>query len=187
MKKYLFMLFFLAFTAAVWAQTEDEIVIKGSNKISKKLTPQQVIDSLNKRFPNAKAVQYYETSPQAVQAGWQITEEDNLPSDADLHRYTITFKRDDFKYYALYEADGTLLMMKYEEHDTQLPQPVIDAVMAMAADKYKDYKLLSKAHYKQVNYNKSNEYYEIIGVNKTNPKDKKKIVLAPDGKVLKES
>ena len=187
MKKYLFILFCLACSTAILAQNDDEIVIKGSNKISKKLTPQQVIDSLNKRFPNAKAVEYYETSPQAVQAGWQIEEQDNLTSNSELQRYTIQFKRDDFKYYALFEADGTLLMSKYEEHDAALPQPVVDAVMSLASDKYKDYKLLSKAHYKQVNYNKSKDYYEIIGVNKTNPKDKKKIVLTPDGKVLKES
>ena len=187
MKKYLFILLSVAYSATLLAQAEDEIVIKGSNKINKKLTPAQVIDSLNKRFPNAKSVQYYQTSPAAVKAGWNIEEEDNLPSDAELQRYTVEFKRDDFKYYALFDADGTLLMSKYEEHDTQLPEAVVTAVKALAADKYKDYTLLSKAHFKQVNYNKQKDYYEIIGVNKTNPKDKKKIVVTPDGKILKES
>ena len=110
-----------------------------------------------------------------------------MSSNTELQRYTIHFKRDDFKYYALFDADGTLLMSKYEEQDAALPQPVVDAVKALGAEKYKDYKLLSKAHFKQVNYNKSKDYYEIIGVNKTNPKDKKKIVLSADGKVLKES
>ena len=186
MKKYLFLLFCFAYTTAVLAQV-DEKVITGSNKINKQLTPQQVIDSLNKRFPNAKAVQYYQTSPEAVKAGWNIEEEDNLPADAEIDRYTISFKRDDFKYYALFKADGTLIMSKYEERDSELPEAVVNAVKALAAEKYKDYKLLSKAHYKQVNHNNSKDYYEIIGVNKTNPKDKKKIVLTPDGTVLKES
>jgi hypothetical protein len=187
MKKYFFMLFSIVYATALLAQSEEEKIITGSNKIDKKLTPAQVIDSLNKRFPNAKAVQYYQTSPQAVKAGWDIDEEDNLSSNTELQRYTISFKRNDFNYYALFEADGTLVMSKYEEQDTELPEAVVNAVKALASQKYKDYRLLSKAHYKQVNHNKSKDYYEIIGIHKTNPKDKKKIVLSPDGTVLKES
>ncbi len=34
---------------------QNDLVIKGTKKISKEMTPQEVIDSLHKRFPNAKA------------------------------------------------------------------------------------------------------------------------------------
>src|ERR1700743_651965 len=70
MKKCLLLI--AAVIAVVSLYAQDDIVIHASNKIDRKATPQQVIDSLKKRFPNAKAVQYYKTKAAGIKAGWTI-------------------------------------------------------------------------------------------------------------------
>jgi len=186
MKKISLLSVLISLFTLSYAQYQDQdIVIKGSNSISMQSTPKQIIDSLHKRFPNAQAVKYYKTSPATVKAGWEVEHDDQLSSDEDVDTYTLSFKRSDFQYYALYDAKGNLLMSKYEEYDTKLPAPVEATIKSLAADKYKDYKLHSKTHFKQENYGKSKNYYKIVGVSKTNSKDKKTITIAPDGTVIK--
>ena len=184
MKKLLSMAIAISSSILLYAQ-EPDIVITGSNKITKELTPQQIIDSLHKRFPNAKAVEYYQTSAAAVKAGWAVTEEDNLGSSDQLDYYTLKFKNAEFQYYGLYKADGTLVRSKYEETDAHLPEAVKASIMQLKGDKYKDYMLLSKKYYKTVDNDKHNEYYEIIGI-KNGSNEKKKIILDANGTVLKE-
>jgi len=191
MKKYIIFSFMLCSASVIYAQEtalDNGIVIKGSNEISKELTPKEIVDSLKKRFPNAEAVKYYKTPASTIEAGWNITSEDNIDQGSELDTYTISFKNHKFQYYALFDKNGNLLMEKHEETDAALPTAVVNAVKTLAQnDKYKDYKLLEKKYYKQENYGKKKEYFEIIGVNKTNSKDIKMITLAPDGTVLKES
>jgi len=187
MKQYFFLSLLLCSAVFIHAQ-ENSIVIKGSNQISKELTPKQIVDSLKGRFPNAEAVKYYKTPASTIEAGWNITSEDNMDANSELDTYTIVFKNDKLQYYALFDKDGHLLMEEHEETNAALPDVVSNAVKTLAKeDKYKNYKLLDKKYYKQTNYNKSKEYYEIIGVSKTNAKDIKKIKVAPDGTILKES
>lgn len=187
MKKSLFLLYILCSSALLYAQTDDEIVITGSNKITRQATPKQVIDSLHKRFPNAQAVQYYQTSPEAVKAGWAVSEDDNLTSGENVGNYTLSFKRNDFKYYALYDANGHLLMSKYQDNTSKVPAAVKESVKSMlGGDNYKNYTLLSKEYYKKVDHDKQKEYYEIRIANKNDKSDKKTITLAPDGTILKE-
>jgi len=64
MKKLLVAL--LIVSGSLYASAQD-LTIKGTKAITKELTPQQVVDSLHKHFPNAKAVKYYEGTPELTQ------------------------------------------------------------------------------------------------------------------------
>ena len=158
-------------------QAQDEIVLKGTKKITKKLTPQQVIDSLEARFPNAKSVNYYKGGAEAAKNGWDVTAEDDLGADAEITYYTLSFKRDDFKYYGLYKADGTLLRSKSEETDVALPEAVVKSIKSIASQ-YRGYKVTSKTHFKRYDHTKNTEHYEIIA---KKGKETKKLLFAPDG------
>ena len=121
------------------------------------MTPQQVVDSLHKRFPNAKSVQYFQTSPELANKGWNITEEDQLSSDAEVDYYTISFKQDGLKYYGLYDKDGKLLQCKIEEKVDDLPEAVKTSIRNIAGQ-YPGYKIVSKTYFKNQNYSKSKEF-----------------------------
>ena len=179
MKKYFMLLPAILMLSLVYAQ--EEYMLSGSRKISKKETPQAIIDSLNKRFPNAKAVQSFKVPKDAAAKGWEITESDKIPPDEEVEYYVIDFKRDDFKYYAMYDRNGNLLRSKYEENSATLPEPVKTALMSIK-DKYPGYKLKEKTHYKNQNSSKSEEYYEVVAAN-----GKKKMYLyyKPDGTLIK--
>lgn len=182
MKKYLFasILFVLSHSLSAQVQ-DDEVVIKGSKKLDKQYTPQQVVDSLNKRFPNAKAVQYFETKPDAVNRGWTVSEEDNLSSNTDVNYYTISFKNEGMKYYGLYDKDGNLLQSKVEESVDKLPDAVVNSIKGVAGQ-YPGYKVVSKTYYKNQNLTKSKEYYEVVA-KKGN--ETKRLYYAPDGTLIK--
>ena len=70
------MLFVFLFTQA--QQDQSAVQITGTNKIAKSTTPKEVIDALNKTFPDAKSVEYYKPTKQTVENGWKINETDNL-------------------------------------------------------------------------------------------------------------
>jgi len=184
MKKQLIFALALFISAFAFAQ-KDDIVIQASKKTTKELTPTQIIDSLNKLFPDAKSLEYYETPARAVNNGWAVTEEDNLPSGEEVQYYTVSFKRSDFQYYALFRADGLLVMSKFQEKETLLPEAVKTSLLNLKNTDYKDYILYSKDYFKEVNQGKQKEYYQVVAVNKTNEKDKKTVILDPTGKVLK--
>ena len=163
------------------ARSQDEgVIIRGSIKVSKKMTPQQVIDSLNARFPNAHAVRYYKIPPDAVQKGWTISKEDNLNHDESIDYYTITFKRDDFNYYGLFAADGRLIRSKQEQTVNQLPEAVKFSIKALG-DQYPGYKVVSKKYFRNLDASSEEEYYEVIA-----QKDgkKKSLYYEPDGTLL---
>jgi hypothetical protein len=159
------------------AKAQSELVIKGTKKITKKMTPQQVIDSLEARFPNAKSVNYYKVAATAAKKGWEITAEDNLEAGAEVEFYTISFKRDDFKYYGLYKADGTLVRSKYEEKDVELPEKVVQSIKSIASQ-FPGYKISGKTHFKSFNHTKNTEHYEITA---KKGKETRKFIFAPDG------
>lgn len=181
MKKNVFAAVLLVLFNSFFAHAQDEVVIKGSKKLDKQYTPQQVVDSLNKRFPNAKSVQYFETKPDAVNKGWVVSEEDNLSSNADVNYYTISFKNEGMKYYGLYDKDGNLLHCKMEEKISSLPNPVVMALKDVA-NKYPGYKVVSKTYFKDQNLSKSKEYYEVVA-KKGN--DTKRLYYTPDGTLIK--
>jgi hypothetical protein len=188
MKKYLLIAAWLVLSIAGYSQQGGELVIKGSKQITTELTPKQVIDTLHKRFPNAKSIHYYETPAAAAKNGWAVTAEDNLNYGEEVDYYTISFKRSDFQYYALCKANGTVVSYKYQETDANLPEAVKASIKQLAATpEYKDYKLYSKKYYKQVDQGKMKEYYEIVGISKTDGKTTKMITMDPTGKVLKVS
>ena len=175
--------FFLAMVLFVhphaWSQDES-VIIRGSIKVSKKMTPQQVIDSLNARFPNAHAVRYYKIPPDAVQKGWTISKEDNLSPDQSIDYYTITFKRDDLKYYGLFAADGRLIRSKQEQKADQMPEAVKFSIKALG-EQYPGYKVISKKYFRNLDASSEEEYYEII-VQKDGRK--KSLYYEPDGTLL---
>src|SRR6186713_3365773 len=114
MKKYLLITTTLVSSIALYAQQEpDQMVIAGSKQTDMAHTPQQIIDSLHKRFPDAKSIDYWQTPAAAAKNGWTVSQEDDLDWGNEAEHYTLQFKRSDFQYYALFRADGTLVSSKY--------------------------------------------------------------------------
>ena len=182
MKKFLSFAIVIAICSASFGQ--DTLMLKGSKHISEELTPKQVIDSLKKKFPDAQAVQYYQTSA-AEANGWTVSSQDKL--SGELEYYTISFKRKDFQYYGLFEPNGTLVRSKYLEKNAELPPAVQTGIKKLATDKnYTDYKIISKQYYKEEDYKKQKETYEIIAVKKTDSTQIKKVVLDQNGKVISD-
>jgi hypothetical protein len=181
MKKYL-LIGAILFTSICLKAQDDDLVIHASKKITKQLTPQQVVDSLQKRFPNAKAVQYYQTPSSGVRNGWAITEDDDLGS-ADVDYYTLTFNNNNIKYYGLYNADGTLIMSKLAQSSTSLPTPVKTSLKNLAGPEYKDWKVQSKSYHKIMHHKNANTYYEVVAKKGS---ETKHIFLKPDGTIVKE-
>jgi hypothetical protein len=163
------------------AFAQGEIKITGTKKISKEMTPSQILDSLHAHFPDAEAVTYYKAPANAAAKGWEITKEDDLGTGEAVDLYTIRFKRHDFEYYGLYKPDGTLVMSKYEEAVTNIPEAIKNSLYNLG-ELYPGYKVQSKTYYKNTNYSKTKEYYEFVAVN---GKKKKKVYYDPDGTLLK--
>jgi hypothetical protein len=181
MKKYLLFIFLI--TSLYTMAQDNELVIKASKKTTKELTPKQIIDSLEKRFPNARAVQYYKTPKAGVRNGWEITEDDELESDRDLDHYTLSFTDNKIKYYGLYRADGSLVMSKLDQSAATLPAAVKESLKQLAGSDYKNWKLVSSSYHKRINHQKNKTYYEVTAVKGS---EQKTIYLAPDGTVIKK-
>jgi hypothetical protein len=181
MKKYLLTTFVLMIAVSFLAQAQDDLVIKGSKQMNKKMTPQQVIDSLNKRFPDAESVKYFKAPSDVVQQGWTVTEDDNLTSGDEIDYYTITFKQKGMDYYGLYDKDGNLLQLRVEETSATLPEPIQNSIKLLSQS-HPGYKIVSKNYYKNQNYNKNKEYYEIIA---EKDKVRKRLYYLPDGTLIK--
>jgi len=180
MKKFL--LIVTLFIASLYASAQDTaLVIRASKEITKELTPQQIIDSLQKKFPNAQAVQYYKTPKEGLDNDWQVAHEDNMGGQ-DIEYYTLAFKNDKIKYYGLYHADGTLVKSKLAQKEATLPEPVKKTLKNMAATDYKGWKLLSSSYHKTIDYSKHNTYYEVTAAKGA---ERKLLTMTPDGKVLK--
>lgn len=180
MKKYLSLLAAIALFSTAFAQ-DDELIIHGTTKVNKNLAPKVVIDSLNKTFPNAKAVQYYKTPKDAAKEGWTVTEDNDLGPDDEIDYYTISFNRNNMKYYGLYKANGHLVSSRLKQNVNNLPA-AIKSSMKMLGTQYPGYKVLSKTYYKNLNHTKKKEYYEIVA-EKGN--DKKRLYYAADGTLIK--
>jgi hypothetical protein len=177
--------YFLFLLGALCCQVtvaQDEMVITGTNKISKQLTPKQIIDSLEKRFPDAKSVEYFKTPADAAARGWAINVEDNLEEgEESIDYYTLKFKNDNFQYYGLYKPDGTLVMSKYRENIEQIPESIKTQIKGLS-EKYPGYKVISKTYLKNTNHSSSKEYYEFEA---TDGKNKKKVIFDGDGTLVK--
>ena len=182
MKKFLLVTLVVAVSAVSFGQTAGS-TIKASKMTTKDSTPQQVIDTLKKRFPNAEAVQYYETSAAAAN-GWTVSAEDQSHSSDNAEYYTIKFKRQDFQYYALFEANGTLVKSEFQQINVELPEAVKASLLKLKADKYPDYQMITKNYLKYENYDMHKDYYEITAVNTTDAKQTKVVVVDPSGKII---
>ena len=184
MKKLLIVALIVAISIVSFGQTAG-VTIKASKMITKDSTPQQVIDTLKKRFPNAEAVQYYETSAAAAN-GWAVSAEDQIQSGAEVDYYTIKFKRSDFQYYGLFKSDGTLVKSEFQQKDVELPEAVKASLLKLKADKYPDYLLQTKDYFKYEDYDKHKDYYVITAVKISDSTQKKIVVVDPSGKIIKE-
>jgi hypothetical protein len=185
MKNYLLLTLALLFTASLHAQ-KNEIVLTGSTKTTTKATPHQIIDSLHRMFPHAQSIEAYKTPESGVVSGWQVTKDDRIETRGEVARYTISFKNNDFQYYALFNADGSLVMSKYQENGATLPAGAKESVIKYVGINYKGYQVESKTYFKEINYeNHHKEYYEVVAINKANPNIKKKITLDQAGKVVR--
>lgn len=184
MKKLLMVVLIGGMSTVSFGQASGELTIQASKSVTKDSTPQQVIDTLKKRFPNAEAVQYYETSA-ATANGWAVSGDDMLSGDVPEY-YTIKFKRHDFQYYALFEPDGTLVKSEFQQKDVELPEAVKASLLKLKAEKYPDYQLLTKDYYKYEDYDMHKDYYEITAVKISDSTQKKIVVVDPSGKIIKE-
>jgi hypothetical protein len=173
---FIFLALMYQFTIA-----QEDLVITGTNKISKELTPKQIIDSLEAKFPDAKSVAYYKIPKDAAAKGWAINVEDNIEGQEDLDYYTLKFKRADFQYYGLYKPNGTLVMSKYQETVKNIPDPIKTSLQNLSKQ-YPGFKLSSKTYYKNTNYSSSKDYYEFIA---SNGKEKKKVIYNGEGELVK--
>ncbi|HEY8894280.1 MAG TPA: hypothetical protein VIM79_05680 [Niastella sp.] len=163
------------------AVAQNDITITGTNRISRSLTPQQVIDSLEARFPDARSVAYYKIPADAASRGWEIDVNNNIDDHTTIEYYTIKFKRHDFQYYGLYKPDGTLVMSKYKETISHIPEPIKASLQQLSAQ-YPGYKVKSKTFYRNTNYSNSKEYYEFVA---SNGMDKKKVIYDGEGALVK--
>ena len=178
MKKYLIAQLIAFLPLFLLAQ---DLVLKGTRPITKQYTPKQVIDSLARRFPNAESVKYYKTSLANIDSSWTVTAEDNLAHHSEVDYYTIAFKQEGLQYYGLYANDGTLLECKFEQKVDELPAPVVASLKSIAKD-YPGYKVTAKSYFKEQNYSKSKEYYQVSA---SNGKDVKHFYYSADGKLKK--
>jgi len=182
MKKHLFLSVLFGVSFAVRAQgPQDALIIKGTKKITEKLTPQQVIDSLHEHFPDAKAVKYYKAPAEVANKGWAISTEDNLDAGDDIDYYTLSFTSDNIQYYGLYNKEGELLSSRIVETMTHLPEPITSSLKTLG-QLYPGYKVVAKTYYKRKNYSKNEEYYEVVA-KKGNKK--KTLYYLPDGTLTK--
>src|SRR5215469_13071762 len=177
------LLFIAACTSlSLSAHSQDEaVIIKASNQISKSMTPQQVIDSLNAHFPNAHAVKYYKAPPDVVAKGWTVSKDDNFSHGDQIDYYTISFKNADLQYYGLFEADGRLIRSKQENTVANVPDAVKTSVQNLAAS-HPGWKVVSKKYFKNLDSNSMTEYYEIIATDGTKVKS---LYYKPDGTLMK--
>lgn len=177
------LLFIAACTSlSLSAHSQDEaVIIKASNQIDKKMTPQQVIDSLNKHFPNAQAVKYYKAPQETIDNGWSVSKDDKGFSHHDIDYYTISFKNADLQYYALFEADGRLIRSKQENSVDHVPDAVKTAVQNLAPT-HPGWKVVGKKYYKNLDANSMEEYYEIIA---SDGNKVKSLYYKPDGTLMK--
>ena len=180
MKKFLLIVSLVLTSVYVSAQ-DTALVIRASKEITKELTPQQIIDSLHKKFPNAQAVQYYKTPKEGLDNDWQVAQEDNM-GNQEIEYYTLVFTNNKIKYYGLYHADGTLVKSKLDQKQATLPEPVKATLKKMAATDYKGWKLLSSSYHKTIDYKKNNTYYEVTAAKGA---ERKLLTMTPDGKVVK--
>src|SRR5688572_4180393 len=131
MKRYLIALVIFALPFLSYAQ---DLVITGSKPVSKKYTPQEVIDSIQKRFPDANSVKYYKTDSATLKKGWAVTQQDALGSGYDVEYYTVSFKQEGLQYYGLYDQNGTLVEYKIQQKMDDLPEKVVTSLKALSKD-----------------------------------------------------
>lgn len=179
--KHFFALTVLSLLLSRSFSQDNAMVITGTGKISKSMAPHEIVDTLKKIFPDAKAVKYYKLPAEAAKNGWTISQEDNLGHDDVIDYYTISFKRSDMQYYGLFTADGTLVRSKMKQNVDKLPEPIKMSLKTLLHD-HPDYTVAAKTFYKNVNNDNNEEYYEILA---KNGKDDKKLYYKPDGTLIK--
>jgi len=183
MKKLITTIAVSSFSLAFVFAQDPAVVITGT-KVSSTETPQEVINGLKQKFPDAKAVEYYKVPKGGVSAnGWQVTEQDNMGSGDEIDKYSVKFKKGSVKYYALYDADGTLLQSRYEDVNATLPEPVKESLLNLAKQpEYTNYRLKSKKHYHVINGKDNHNYYVVEASDGTNNKT---LYYSEDGKIIK--
>jgi hypothetical protein len=178
MKRYLIGLIIIALP---FLSNSQDLVIKGTKPVSKKYTPQEVIDSLQKTFPNAQSVKYYKADAATTEKGWAVTTDDGLSQSSDVDYYTISFKQEGLQYYGLYDQHGTLVEYKIQQKMNELPEKVVTSLKSLSKD-YPGYKVVDKTYYMQKNNSKAKEYYQVTA---SNGKQKKQVYYSENGDFIK--
>jgi len=167
-----------------FAFAQDPAVVITGTKVSSTETPQEVINGLKQKFPDAKSVEYYKVPKGGVSAnGWTVSSQDNMGSGDEIDKYSVKFKKGSVKYYALYDADGTLLQSRYEDVNATLPEPVKESLLNLGKQpEYLNYRLKSKKHYHVIN-GKDNHMYYVVEA--SDGKNTKTLYYTQDGKIIK--
>ena len=179
MKRYLIAQLIILFLPLL-SYTQD-LVIKGTKPVTKQYTPKEVIDSLQKTFPNATAVKYHKENAATAQKGWAVSTDDQLGHGDEVDYYTISFKQEGLQYYGLYDQHGTLVEYKVEQKMDSLPENVVTSLKGMKKD-YPGYKVVSKNFFMTKNYSKTKDYYQITA---SNGKQKKDFFYSAEGELVK--
>jgi len=178
MKRYLIAQ--LAILLLPFFSNAQDLVIKGTKPVTKQYTPQEVLDSLQKAFPNATSVKYYKENAATAKKGWAVTADDQLASN-DVDYYTISFKQEGLQYYGLYDQHGTLVEYKIEQKMETLPEKVVTSLHSMKKF-LPGYKVVSKNFFMTKNSGTSKDYYQITA---SNGKETKELFYSADGVLTK--
>ncbi|MXV52986.1 hypothetical protein GS399_18605 [Pedobacter sp. HMF7647] len=168
-------------SARLFAQ--DDVVITGSKKAGSTVSSEEITKAIQEKFPNAKSVKYYEVPASGVENGWAVSKDYNLTSGEDVGHYAVSFYQNNAKYYGLFDKDGKVEMYKYKRSEATLPDAVKQSLRDLAKGDYKSWKIDKSTYYKTEQEGGSGkEYYEVTA---SKGSTKKKVYIAPDGKVIK--
>ncbi len=134
--------------------------------------PVKVTTSFSTRYPKATNVKWYEYRASDVPIDWELTGWPVLTT----RDYAVLYELDNSKYYAWYDAEGNWIASTYQMKDfAGLPAPV----SKLLSEKYAGY-TITDVHA---------ESYKDISAYQVELKkgsDKVKMIVTPDGNVLKQ-
>ncbi len=113
-----------------------KVALKPTDKAA---TPQVVLDSIKKAFPQPISQTLSKITAQNYGKEWDVEISPASAEESPLY-YEVFIHNKSGRYTAIYNKDGNLLKMKQIFKDAALPEPVNQTLQA----KYSDWKLLSK-------------------------------------------
>lgn len=175
MKKLIVVAILFAALGSVVAQDSETLTIK---KIDKKIVPAAVIASVEKEYPEG-IVELWEAIPvEAFESYYVVSETNDLKLGEKPEYYQVTMKSDRSKTFAVYNAKGNLIHSREIIRDTALPESISTAIVA----NYPGWKITGDKEIIMQNRGIQDNYKVEI----TKGKEKRILIMDPDGQVIKE-